>query len=179
MSITLETLRPEDYFKHLEKLREAVTIPFTFTEKDFIRKPMTAYISSAAISPHKNIKSIKHKGNATIMEFINKTTKAVLQEGDTYDKEKAYMICALKFILGEKGFYDMMKDFEKVEKRQEELEKIAREEAEFAKRRKEKALRKKAKRKEKKRQEAIEIQKEAYLQAMEEHQAKTLGWKDK
>lgn len=179
MSTKTTVVTPRDYFKRIAESEETIPISFTFKNGNFINEPIHTYLSSSALSPNRNIKSIKHKGNATIMEFINKTTKAVLQKGDTYDKEKAYMICALKFILGEKGFYDMMKDFEKVEKRQEELKKITREEAELAKRRKEKALRKKARRKEKKRQEAIEIQKEAYLQAMEEHQAKTLGWEDK
>lgn len=94
--------------------------------------------------------------------------KAVCQEPDVFSLEQAISICITKHLLGGASAYNKaIREGVKLYNKQLETEKMIKEEEErIAKRRAKKAAYMKRKA-EKKREEQIEIQKEAYIRAME------------
>lgn len=94
--------------------------------------------------------------------------KSVCQEPDVFSLEQAISICLTKHLLGGSSTYNkVIKDGMKVYKKKLDEDKAAKAEKErIAKRRSKKAAYMKRKA-EKKREEQIEIQKEAYIRAME------------
>lgn len=94
--------------------------------------------------------------------------KAVCQEPDVFSLEQAISICLTKHLLGGSGAYNKaVKNGIKVYEEKQRAERMVKaEEERITKRRVKKAayMRRKA---EKKREEQIEIQKEAYVRAME------------
>lgn len=119
-----------------------------------------------------DIKDVKYYNNTVIVVFADNTqTKAVLDPEDYYSLEQGISICITKKLLGDEGsaIYNKLigramkvidnnaKAAEKAEKKK--LKEMAKREAVEAKHQKKKL---------KKREEAIEIQKEAYIRAMRE-----------
>lgn len=94
--------------------------------------------------------------------------KAVCQEPDIFSLEQAISICLTKHLLGGSGAYNKaVKNGVKIYQDKQKAEWVAKfEEERIAKRRAKKAAYMKRKA-EKKREEQIEIQKEAYVRAME------------
>lgn len=118
------------------------------------------------------IKDIKvpNPNKVVIVEFNDGTEeKAVCHKDDVFNLETGIMICVMKKMMGGSAEYNkymnlVMKFYEcKIED-----EKKAAEEAERKERKRQKEIARKQRRKERKIAEQIEIQKEAYLQALKE-----------
>ena len=110
-------------------------------------------------------------GKAVKVYFKDGTDEvAVCDANDTYDFERAIEVCIMKKRLGGSSAYNgavrrAMKQIKAIDKQRKEYED---EQIRLANK-KQKDIERKIKRREKKRQEQIEIQKEAYLRAMREH----------
>lgn len=119
-----------------------------------------------------DIKDVKQLKNVVMVTFADgTTTKAVASKGDTFSLEQGISICITKKLLGNDGsnIYNKLIDRAlKVKQQNEEAEKQAEEKKEAAKKKIAKAVAKSEKRKNRKREEAIELQKEAYIRAMKE-----------
>ena len=123
-------------------------------------------------SLHPLIKDIKipNPNKVVIVEFNDGTEeKAICHKDDVFNLETGIMICVMKKMMGGSAEYNkymnlVMKFYEcKIED-----EKKAAEEAERKERKRQKEIARKQRRKERKIAEQIEIQKEAYLQALKE-----------
>jgi hypothetical protein len=119
-----------------------------------------------------DIKDIKVSHDIVFVTFTDNTkTKAVLDVEDVFNIEQAVSICITKKLLGDSGdsiYNKLIRRAFKVKDQNEKKAKEAELKAAEEKRIKEVAISKYQKRKNKKREEAIEIQKEAYLRAMRE-----------
>lgn len=117
-----------------------------------------------------DIKDVKEYGDAIIVTFADGTkTKAVLDYEDCYSLEQGISICITKKLLGKEGsaIYNKLIDRAlKIKKKNEDAVKKTEEKKLEQKKRKEAAAARKAQKKLKKREEQIEIQKEAYIRAM-------------
>lgn len=115
------------------------------------------------------IKDIKvYDEKAVVVEFKDGTSeRAVTHPDDTFSLEQGVSICLMKKILGGSSAYNKVIKYAlgvmKENKKAEEKRLV---DAENAKRKREKAIARKQRRLAKKREEAIEIQKEAYLRAI-------------
>lgn len=120
-----------------------------------------------------DIKDVNVAGNVVFVTFADNTkTKAVLDVEDDFNLEQGISICITKKLLGEEGdsiYNKLIKRAFKIKAQSEREVEKAKRVYEEEKRKKEKTLARHKKRKVKKREDAIEIQKEAYLRAMKEY----------
>lgn len=94
--------------------------------------------------------------------------KAVCDKRDNFDLERAVEVCVMKKqVGGHKAYNKLVRDAMKQLKAVDDHKKKEKAEEELKAKRRQKDIERKLKRKEKKRQEEIEIQKEAYLKAMQ------------
>lgn len=118
-----------------------------------------------------DIKDVTQYDNVIIVTFADGAkTKAVLDDEDYYSLEQGISVCITKKLLGEEGsalYNKLINRALKVIKRNEVAARKAEEKKLENKRCKEAAAARKARKKLKKREEQIEIQKEAYLRAMQ------------
>ena len=118
-----------------------------------------------------NIKDIRVHGNTVVMVFADNTkTVAVLHDEDDFNLEQGISICITKKLLGDDGgaiYNKLIRKALKVMEQNEKAEKAAKEKEEAIKQRKKAAVDKRNKKKAKKRDEQIEIQKEAFVRAIE------------
>ena len=94
--------------------------------------------------------------------------KAVCDQRDRFDLERAVEVCVMKKqVGGHKVYNKLVRDAMKQLKAVDDHKKKEKAEEELKAKRRQKDIERKLKRKEKKRQAEIEIQKEAYLKAMQ------------
>ena len=167
-----------------EELSKTPEVPME-TKNKLVNKGKDLYVSffdkgffksERCIMP--DIKDVKVTNNVVFVTFTDNTqTKAVLDAEDDFNLEQGISICITKKLLGEEGdsIYNKLirRAFKVKEQNEREAEKAKQVHAEL-KKQKEAALARHKKRKAKKREEAIEIQKEAYLRAMREMKCKRL-----
>ena len=119
-----------------------------------------------------DIKDIKVSKNVVFVTFADNTkVKAVLNAEDEFNLEQAISICITKKLLGDNGssiYNKLIKRAFEVDEQNKMKAEEARLKAEEEKRLEEEAIARERRIKQKKREEAIEIQKEAYLRAMRE-----------
>lgn len=119
-----------------------------------------------------DIQDVKVYENVVIVMFADNTkTKAVLDPEDCYSLEQGISICITKKLLGEDGsniYNKLIKRAFNVIKQNEKDAKADEKKKAEEKAKKESIAAKYQKKKLKKREEAIEIQKEAYIRAMRE-----------
>lgn len=125
-----------------------------------------------SFSPDK-IKNVEFFPRVVKMTFTDGTvTTAVPQEGDEYDKKTGMMVCIMKYIWRDINYNTALNKWIKKAEQEEQAkaDKKAAKEQEKLQRQKaqEKAVAKKARQ----RESQIEIQKEAYLRAMKEYNAR-------
>lgn len=119
------------------------------------------------------IKKVEFYPPAVKMTFKDgAVTTSVAQGDDAYDPEQGMIMCILQYIFMGKTYNNMFRKWIKADedrKAAAEKEALAEKEAkEITARQEAKEKKRKAKRAARKREEAIEIQKEAYLRAMKE-----------
>lgn len=118
-----------------------------------------------------DIKNIRVHGKTVMVYFADNThTVAVLNSGDEFSLEQGISICITKKLLGKDGgsiYNKLIRRALKVMDQNEKAERDAAEKKEAAKNRKQAAADKRDKKKAKKREEQIEIQKEAFVRALE------------
>ena len=118
-----------------------------------------------------NIKDIRVHGNTVVMIFADNTkTVAVLHDEDDFNLEQGISICITKKLLGDDGgaiYNKLIRKALKVMEQNEKAEKATKEKEEVVRQRKKAAADKRNKKKAKKRDEQIEIQKEAFVRAIE------------
>ena len=119
------------------------------------------------------IKNVEFYPPAVKMTFKDGTvTTSVAQGDDEYNPEQGMIMCILQYIFMGKTYNNMFRKWIKADedrKAAAEKEALAEKEAkEITARQEAKEKKRKAKRAARKREEAIEIQKEAYLRAMKE-----------
>ena len=122
------------------------------------------------------IKDVQFYPPAVKMTFTDGTvTTSVAQGDDEYNPEQGMIMCILQYIFGDKTYNNMFRKWIKKDedrKIAEEKKVLAEKEAKEIKARQEaKEAKRKAIRAAKRREEAINIQKEAYLRAMKEASA--------
>ena len=119
-----------------------------------------------------DFKDIKVVQKTVIVEWTDGTkTKTSLDSEDTYSLEQGISICITKKLLGEEGssvYNKLIKRALKIKAANEAAVAKAKQEKKEAKERKLRYEEKRRAKKLRKREEAIEIQKEAYLRAMRE-----------
>ena len=119
------------------------------------------------------IKDVQFFPPAVKMTFTDGTvTTSVAQGDDEYNPEQGMIMCILQYIFGDKTYNNMFRKWIKKDedrKIAEEKKVLAEKEAKEIKARQEaREAKRKAIRAAKRREEAIEIQKEAYIRAMNE-----------
>ena len=115
------------------------------------------------------IKNVEFYPPAVKMTFTDGTvTTAVAQEGDEYDPKTGMMVCIMKYVWQSVNYNTALDKWIKKDRERDEKQEALQKAREEEKARKQKEQEKVAQRKAKKREEAIEIQKEAYLRAMKE-----------
>lgn len=119
------------------------------------------------------IKNVEFYPPAVKMTFTDGTvTTSVAQGDDEYNPEQGMIMCILQYIFMGKTYNNMFRKWIKADedrKAAAEKEALAEKEAkEIAARQEAKEQKRKAKRVARRKEEAIEIQKEAYLRAMKE-----------
>ena len=119
------------------------------------------------------IENVEFYPPAVKMTFTDGTvTTSVAQGDDKYNPEQGMIMCILQYIFMGKTYNNMFRKWIKADedrKAAAEKEALAEKEAkEIAARQEAKEQKRKAKRAARRREEAIEIQKEAYLRAMKE-----------
>ena len=101
--------------------------------------------------------------------------RAVRDDRDAFDLERAIEVCCMKKLLGGSAAYNKLIHKAVNQVKAIDKKRVAeKEEAERLAKKRQKDIEAKIKRKEKKRQEQVEIQKEAYLKAMLEYNEKVL-----
>ena len=124
------------------------------------------------------IKDVQFYPPAVKMTFTDGTvTTSVAQGDDEYNPEQGMIMCILQYIFGDKTYNNMFRKWIKNDedrKAAEEKKALAEKEAKEIKAHQEaREAKRQAVRTAKRREEAIEIQKEAYLRAMKEASAST------
>lgn len=118
-----------------------------------------------------DIKDVKIHNNVVIVTFAdNTTTKAVLDPEDSFNLEQGISICITKKLLGDEGhaiYNKIIRRALKIKEHNDKEAARANEEKKKAKAKRELAVARRDKKKAKKREEQIEIQKEAYIRAMQ------------
>ena len=118
-----------------------------------------------------DIKNVRVHGKTVMVYFADNThTVAVLNSEDEFNLEQGISICITKKLLGKDGgsiYNKLIRRVLKVMDQNEKAEREAEEKKEAAKNRKQAAADKRDKKKAKKREEQIEIQKEAFVRALE------------
>lgn len=111
-----------------------------------------------------------YEDRAVIVEFKDGTKeKAVCNEDDKFDFERAISLCVLKYIFGADVYKSMVKTAMNQVKAVDKAKEDKKKEEELIERKKAKAARKKARRLERKRNERVAEMKEAYLAALKEY----------
>ena len=119
------------------------------------------------------IKNVEFYPPAVKMTFTDGTvTTSVAQGDDKYNPEQGMIMCILQYIFMGKTYNNMFRKWIKADEdrklRDETIAEAVKEAKEIAARQEAKEQKRKAQRAARKREEAIEIQKEAYLRAMKE-----------
>lgn len=118
-----------------------------------------------------DIKNVRVHGKTVMVYFADNTkTVAVLHDEDEFNLEQGISICITKKLLGQDGgsiYNKLIRRALKVMDQNEKAERDAAEKKEAAKNKKLAAADKRDKKKAKKREEQIEIQKEAFVRALE------------
>lgn len=119
-----------------------------------------------------NITNVEFYPPAVKMTFMDGTvTTAVAQKGDEYSPETGMMVCIMKYIWKTQNFNNTFRKWIKNDAKRKAEAEAAKEEKQKEKERRARKVAKAIARKERKRQEAIEIQKEAYIRATKEMNA--------
>ena len=126
------------------------------------------------------IKDVQFYPPAVKMTFTDGTvTTSVAQGDDEYNPEQGMIMCILQYIFGNKTYNNMFRKWIKNDedrKIAKDKEALAEKEAKEIKARQEaRKANRKAVRTSKRREEAIEIQKEAYLRAMRESKSSAVN----
>ena len=153
----------------------APTMSFTYSYNPILHCPEVK--SYKGFCPN-DIKDVQFYPPAVKMFFRDGTvTTSVAQGDDQYDPEQGMIMCILQYIFRNKTYNNMFRKWIKKDEDRKEAEKkkaLAEKEAKEIKARQDaKEAKRKAVRAAKRREEAIEIQKEAYLRAMKETSVET------
>ena len=118
-----------------------------------------------------DIKNVRVHGKTVIVDFADKThTVAVLHDEDEFSLEQGISICITKKLLGRDGssvYNKLIRRALKVIDKNKKAERDAATKKEVIKKKRQAAADKRDKQKAKKREEQIEIQKEAFVRALE------------
>lgn len=125
-----------------------------------------------SFSPDK-IKNVEFFPRVVKMTFADGTvTTAVPQEGDEYDKKTGMMVCIMKYIWTDINYNTALNKWIKKAEKEEQAKadkKAAKEQEKLARQKEQEKI---AAKKTRQREAQIEIQKEAYLRAMKENNAR-------
>ena len=118
-----------------------------------------------------DIKNVRVHGKTVMVDFADNTyTVAVLHDEDAFNLEQGISICITKKLLGQDGgsvYNKLIRRALKVMDQNAKAEREAAAKKEYIKSKKQAAVNKRNKQKAKKREEQIEIQKEAFVRALD------------
>lgn len=144
-----------------------IYLPHSMIEKMILNMPR-----NKSFSPD-NIANVEFFPRVVKMTFTDGTvTTAVPQEGDEYDKKTGMIVCIMKYIWQEINYNTALNKWIKKSEQAEQAKADKKAAKEREKLERQKAQEKAAAKKARMREAQIEIQKEAYLRAMKESNAR-------